>query len=206
MTYHWPQIVDNLQNYKAALHYQVVRWMKPPEGWVACNTDGASKGNPVRSAYGYCIRDKNRDLIYAEAQSIGETTNMEAEVTAAWKTLQFCVQSGLRQVKLETDSLALKNMISGSWRIPWEIVEKVEDIQEIMQQINVQVWNVFTEANQLADVIANTAINTEHKLVFQYFHQLPSLGKRILNIDKQEVPSVGIKTRRIYNNKNYQHA
>ncbi|KAK4733812.1 hypothetical protein R3W88_008073 [Solanum pinnatisectum] len=85
-------------------------------------------------------------------------------------------------------------MISGSWRIPWEIIEKVEDIQEIMQQINVHVWHIFREANQLANVIANTTINTKHKLVFQ-----------ILNIDKQEVPSVRIKTRRIYNN-NCQHA
>ncbi|KAH0661632.1 hypothetical protein KY284_026563 [Solanum tuberosum] len=75
-------MVDNLQNYEATLHYQVVRWMKPQEGWVTCNTDGASKGNPGKSAYGYCIRDKDGDLIYAEAHNIGVATNMEAEVTA----------------------------------------------------------------------------------------------------------------------------
>ncbi|KAH0650587.1 hypothetical protein KY284_030499 [Solanum tuberosum] len=138
MPYHWPQVLDRLQSYKPTLHYQMVSWRKPSEGWVTCNTDGASKGNPGVSSYGYCIRDMNGDLIYAEAHNLGETTNMEAEATAVWKALQYCLDNGVRQVRLETDSLALKNMIYGSWSIPWEIVEKVEDIQEKMQQLNVQ--------------------------------------------------------------------
>ncbi|XP_049396567.1 uncharacterized protein LOC125860610 [Solanum stenotomum] len=128
MPYHWQQMVETLQNYKPTLHYQVVRWTKPSDGWVTCNTDGASKGNPGISSYEYCIRDRNGDLIYAKAHRISETTNMEAEVTAVWKALHFCLAKDLKQVKLETDSLALKNMINGSWRIPWEIVEKVEEI------------------------------------------------------------------------------
>jgi len=84
-------------------------------------------------------------------------------------------------------------MICGSLRIPGEFVEKVEDIQAILKQINVQVWHVFREANQLADAIANAAINTEHKLVFQHFHQLPSLGKRILNISNMKSLLLGSK-------------
>lgn len=97
-------------------------------------------------------------------------------------------------------------MIRGCWRILWEVIEKVEDIQQVIQKINVQVWHVFREANQLADFIANTAINSEQKLTFQQFNQLPSKGKKILNIDKQQVPSVRIKTRRIYSNNNGHHA
>ncbi|KAH0755025.1 hypothetical protein KY290_025295 [Solanum tuberosum] len=202
MAYHCPQLMDTLQNYKPLLHYRVIRWTKPSEGWVTCNTDGASKGNPGISSYGYCIRDMNGDLMYAEAHNIGEATNMDTEVTAVWKALQYCLENDLRQVRLETDSLALKNMINESWRIPWEIVEKMEDIQEIIQQLNVEVCHVFREANQLADFIANTTINTEQKMIFQYFHQLPSLGKKILNIDKHQVPSIRIRTRKIYNNIN----
>jgi len=184
----------------------LVSWKPPSEGWVTCNTDGASKGNPGKSSYGYCIRDGNGDLIYAEAHNIGEATNMEAEVMAVWKALHYCMENRYSQVRLETDSLDLKNMIKGCWRIPWEVIEKVEDIQQVIQKINVQVWHVFREANQLADFIANTAINSEQKLTFQQFNQLPSKGKKILNIDKQQVPSVRIKTRRIYSNNNGHHA
>ncbi|KAH0758004.1 hypothetical protein KY290_021497 [Solanum tuberosum] len=68
--------VDTLHKYKPTLHYMLV----PQEGWVTCNTNGAGKGNLRQSSYGYCIRDGRGDLIYAEAQSIGEATNMEAEV------------------------------------------------------------------------------------------------------------------------------
>ncbi|KAK6782089.1 hypothetical protein RDI58_019885 [Solanum bulbocastanum] len=67
------------------LHYKLVRWKKPQEGWVTCNTDGAIKRNPRQSSYGYCIRDKRGDLIYVEAQSIGEAPNTEAKSKQAVK-------------------------------------------------------------------------------------------------------------------------
>ncbi|KAK4738193.1 hypothetical protein R3W88_001890 [Solanum pinnatisectum] len=95
---HKASMLDSLQSYKPILHYQVVRWNKP--------------------IHMYCVRDMNEDLTYAKAHNIGETTNMEVEATIAWKALQFCLDNDLRQVRLETDSLALKNMIYRSWRIP----------------------------------------------------------------------------------------
>ena len=36
---------------------------------------------PGQSSYGFFIRNRGGDCIYAEAQIIGEATNMEAEVT-----------------------------------------------------------------------------------------------------------------------------
>ncbi|KAH0715454.1 hypothetical protein KY284_008359 [Solanum tuberosum] len=80
MSFQWSEMVEVLQNYKPTLHYHLASWKPPSEGWITCNTDGASKGNPGKSAYGYCIRDGNGDLIYAEAHNIGEATNMEVEI------------------------------------------------------------------------------------------------------------------------------
>ncbi|KAH0669446.1 hypothetical protein KY289_023939 [Solanum tuberosum] len=54
-------------------------------GWVKCNTDGARKGNSGESFYGFCVRDRNGNLLYAEAQNIRITTNMEAELRALGK-------------------------------------------------------------------------------------------------------------------------
>uniref|UniRef100_M1AL57 RNase H family protein n=1 Tax=Solanum tuberosum TaxID=4113 RepID=M1AL57_SOLTU len=185
ISHHWTEMVDTLQRYKPTLYYHIVSWRPPEEGWITCNTDGASKGNPGQSAYGFCIRNIEGDLIHAEAESIGLATNMEAEVHAIWKGLQFCLRQVFVQVRLETDSLVLKNMIIRNWRIPWELVEKMEEIQEMIHQMNVQVKHIFREANMLADCIANTAVYTVEKQEFHNFNQLTSMGRRILNIDKQ---------------------
>ncbi|KAH0693326.1 hypothetical protein KY290_021507 [Solanum tuberosum] len=199
--YQWMEIVDMLQRYKPTLHYHIVNWKLPEEGWIKCNTDGASKGNPGQSAYEFCMRNNNGDLVYAEGEDIGVATNMEAEAIALWKALQFCLGNGFQKVILETDSLSLKNMLIRNWRIPWEIAERVEDSQEIMKPINVQIRHTFREANQLADYIANIAIGTTEKQQFQEYNQLPSWGRSIVNIDKQQIPSLRIRTRKI-NNKN----
>ncbi|KAH0651617.1 hypothetical protein KY285_031747 [Solanum tuberosum] len=163
MSHHWSEMVDILQRYQPNIHYLLVRWKMPREGWVTCNTDGASKGNPGLSAYGFCIRNRGGDLIYAEAQSIGEATNMEAEVRAVWEALKYCISQRMSNVHMDTDSLILKNMIVKNWKIPWEFAEKMEDIHEMVTQINVNVQHIFREANQLADFVANTAINREGK-------------------------------------------
>ena len=88
------------------------------EGWVNCNTDGASIGNQGESSYGFCIRGSQGDLVYADAQSIGNTTNMKAEITAIWKAQSYCKRCGITKVILDTDSLTLKNMIQREWRVP----------------------------------------------------------------------------------------
>ncbi|WMV24639.1 hypothetical protein MTR67_018024 [Solanum verrucosum] len=179
----------------------------PRDGWITCNTDGASKGNPGQSTYGFCLRDSKGDLIYAEAQNLGITTNMEAEAKALWEALQYCIRSQLNNIQLETDSLVLKNMIYRNWRIPWELAEIMDDIHDMLGKITVNVQHIFREkATQLADFIANSAINTEGKQIFLNFQQLPSRGRKLLNIDKLQVPSFRIKTRRISNtNYNGQH-
>ncbi|KAH0776321.1 hypothetical protein KY290_007732 [Solanum tuberosum] len=52
--------------------------------------NGTCRGNPGQSSYGFSIRDTKGDLIYAEAQCIGEATNMEAELMGVWKALPYC--------------------------------------------------------------------------------------------------------------------
>lgn len=60
----------------------MVKWVPPQQGWIKCNTNGASKENPGPSSYGFCLRDTRGDLIYAEAVECGVMSNMEAEVIA----------------------------------------------------------------------------------------------------------------------------
>ncbi|KAK6780293.1 hypothetical protein RDI58_022477 [Solanum bulbocastanum] len=130
------------------------------------------------------------------------STSIQAELMAMWSALHYYLRHDFHYVNLETDSLVLKNMIIRNWRIPWDLVERPEDIQEMLKQMHVQIHHIFREANQLADFIANTAIDKEEKQQFHNFIQLPSMGRRILNTDKHQIPSVRVKTRKINNNTN----
>ncbi|KAK6796151.1 hypothetical protein RDI58_003852 [Solanum bulbocastanum] len=47
-------------------------WMPRNANNIKCNTDGASKGNPGKSSYAYCLRDQECNLIYAQAEEISE--------------------------------------------------------------------------------------------------------------------------------------
>lgn len=116
--YQWNAMFDLLQKYKPKLLYYVVKWSPSEEFWVKCNTDGACKGNPVESSYGFCLTDWRGDLIYAEAHSLEVTTNRDAETIAIWKAMIYCKQHGFNKVRLETDSLSFKNMIEKVWKIP----------------------------------------------------------------------------------------
>lgn len=195
--YHWEGMFDSLQGYKPKLYYQLVQWSMSEEGWIKCNTDGASKGNPGVSSYGFCIRNENGDLLYAEANRIGITTNMVTELTGIWQALRYCKAQGYDHIKLETDSLSLKSMIQKEWRIPWELNERIEEIHELMNTLHIHIKHIFREANQLADLIANTTIDQEEKQQFLNFNQLPSRAKKILNMDKQQIATIRIRTRRI---------
>ncbi|KAH0681225.1 hypothetical protein KY284_022310 [Solanum tuberosum] len=63
-------------------------WIKGGnQNWKELITNGACRGNPGQSSYGFSIKDKNGDLIYVEAQLIGEATNMEAKIMGVWKAL-----------------------------------------------------------------------------------------------------------------------
>ncbi|KAH0698731.1 hypothetical protein KY284_012946 [Solanum tuberosum] len=91
--YKWEGMVALLHTYKPTLYYHVVNWKPPELGWIKCNTDEVSKGNPGQSSYGFCIRNYIGELLYAEAQDIGVTTNMDAESMAIWRALHYCFKS-----------------------------------------------------------------------------------------------------------------
>lgn len=63
--------------------------MPPEEVWVVCNTDGVNRGNPGRSTYGFCIRNREGNLLYADSKSMETCTNMEAEAQAIWRALSY---------------------------------------------------------------------------------------------------------------------
>ncbi|PHT26311.1 hypothetical protein T459_35736 [Capsicum annuum] len=111
--FHWDGMLYTLQVYKPRIHYLMVQWDNPDEGWVRCNMDGASKVKPRMSSYEFCIRDSKGNLIDGKAHNIGFNNNMEAESIATLKALVYYLSQNLLHIHLETDYLGIINMIRG---------------------------------------------------------------------------------------------
>ena len=54
-----------------------------------------------------------------------------------------------------------------------------------MATIQIHIVHIFREANQLVDCITNIAINQKDRQQYHKFQDLPSMPRKILNIDKQ---------------------
>ncbi|KAK6788048.1 hypothetical protein RDI58_016573 [Solanum bulbocastanum] len=61
----------------------------------------------------------------------------------------------------------------------------------------VKIQYIFREGNQLADFLANHAAEIDRKVEYQSFKELPSTGRKIINTDKQQIPTLRIRTRKI---------
>lgn len=69
-------------------------------------------------------------------------------------------------------------------RIPWLHVENIENIKQSIARKKIKVKHIFREVNQLADYLANMALNQAEQIQVNNFYDLPSIGRRILNIEK----------------------
>ncbi|XP_019241256.1 PREDICTED: uncharacterized protein LOC109221250 [Nicotiana attenuata] len=189
----WPHMIKFFENYKPFVITKKVTWQLPYEGWYKCNTDGASRGNPGPSSYGFCVRNHEGDLVYAKAKEIGMATNIVAEAKAIVEGLAFCVERQLHPLIMETDFLVLRKIIDGEWETPWCIGVEVRKIKEIKSTFNVLFQHVLREGNTVADFLANLVFSFAGTVTFHYFHELPPRGKALINLDKAQMPNLRIR-------------
>lgn len=88
-------------------------------------------------------------------------------------------------------------MLSRDWRIPWDVVKITEEVKRLMKETTIQVVHKYRETNKLVDVIASIVILRESMQQYNAFSLLPSMARKILNMDKQQGPSLRIRSRRI---------
>lgn len=130
----WGGLVHILGEYRPKLHHLLVKWEKPTHGKIKCNTDGVSRGNPWESAYNFCLRNDRGILIYAQAEPMGNATNMQPEIRAIKEAVTNCKAHEIREVIIESDSLITTKMIKAEWKIPWYMEDEIQHIQHIMQE------------------------------------------------------------------------
>lgn len=128
---------------------------------------------------------------------MGLATNVEAEAKAIQMTLRTSVEMGWHNITLEADSTSLVHIITGRWKCPWDLSEVIGEIITNMHKQEAVIQHIFRKRNQLADYLSNLAYSHTSKKVFLSFKELPSSGRKIMNIDKSQIPYVRVKTKEI---------
>ncbi|KAH0756909.1 hypothetical protein KY290_020402 [Solanum tuberosum] len=142
-------------------------------------------------------KNSNGDLIHAAAENIGITTNVEAEMRAIPEAIPYCGNKKMRKIILESDSLLMVKIINEAWKVPWVIAEEFDELKQEMTKLEVKTQHIYREGNKLADYLANLAINSIEKTTFSSYQQLLSLGRKIINMEKAQIPSLRCRTKRI---------
>lgn len=120
-------------------------------GVYKCNTDGSSKENPGPSSWAFCVRDYRGNFKAATTSVTPNTNSLCAEARAIERGMEFCVRNQFLPLVIETDSLAMKQIIDGNWHIPWSLSMEIRKIQEWKKKENIKIEHTMREENQVAD-------------------------------------------------------
>lgn len=138
--------------------WQMMNWIKPPNGVVKVNVDGAVDRNSSKARCGGLIRNDLGLWQQGFAYSIGNYSPLEAEAWALLKGIQLAIHHGYNKVIFESDS----NEITNYFKYRRQPATAAHNILEACKKelCRFEAWQVTLitrEQNQVADAIAKQA-------------------------------------------------
>jgi acyl dehydratase/ribonuclease HI len=132
------------------------------EGAYTANIDGAARGNPGPAAYGVIVRRPDGKTHESLGKYIGRATNNVAEYYALIAALDYAAASGIRRLRVFSDSQLIVNQIKGLYKV------KHPDLRPLHERAKKQAAGLesFTiqyvprEQNSDADKLANAALDS----------------------------------------------
>lgn len=128
-------------------------------------TDGASRGNPGPSSYGFIITNSNKKVVFKEGKNLGINTNNFAEysaVLAAFQYLQGIDNPSKVELAFFMDSRLVAEQLSGRFKVKSitlkPFVKKINVLKSLFMKTTYT--HVPREKNRLADALANEALDS----------------------------------------------
>lgn len=115
------------------------------------------------------MRNSDGDLVSAKGLKIRVTTNLVVDVVAIREGLYYCCENNLSNVIIETDSMALVQILNGAWEIPSSVTMEVNSIFRLKEVMSVRVQHSLREGNILADFFSNLAFDFAGTFEYQTF-------------------------------------
>lgn len=128
-------------------------------------TDGASRGNPGHSSYGFVILSDGK-VIHQEGKYIGKTTNNVAEYSAVLRALEYLSKKMKGKLALEVnlfaDSQLVARQLSGHYKVKAQHLKPlIDQIKTLELEIgSVSYHHIPRGQNSLADKLANQALDS----------------------------------------------
>lgn len=126
-------------------------------------TDGASRGNPGHSSYGFVVINSKGDETYQEGKYLGLATNNIAEYTAVIEALNYIKDNlGVNtEIEIRADSNLVVQQLSGKFKIKTAhikvLIDRVKSLEK--QFIKVVYRHIPRWQNKIADSLANKALD-----------------------------------------------
>ncbi|HTQ06885.1 MAG TPA: ribonuclease HI family protein [Polyangiaceae bacterium] len=124
-------------------------------------TDGAARGNPGPAGAGVMLKTPAGDVLAAEGQYLGHTTNNVAEYKALLLGLERALELGVKRLEVRADSELLIKQLKGEYRV------KNAGLRPLYEQAlallgrfeGTELKHVRREHNVEADRLANEGID-----------------------------------------------
>jgi len=132
-----------------------------PEYDFKLNFDGCSKGNPGLAGAGAVIYNYNTEL-WSNYLFIGEKfTNNHAEYSGLILGLERAVVLGIKNLKVEGDSLLVINQMKGIYKCKSDnLLELYNEAKKLEQKFDkIEYEHVLRNKNKRADELSNKAID-----------------------------------------------
>ncbi len=125
------------------------------------NVDGASRGNPGPAAIGVTVKDESNRILANISQTIGNTTNNQAEYRALIAGLEKAISLGAKQVEVKSDSELLVKQLQGHYRVKnAELKPLYSEVVKLAYSLaSFRIVAVPREQNREADKLANMALD-----------------------------------------------
>ncbi len=125
--------------------------------------DGACRGNPGEAGVGIVFQDEEGALFFKAYRYIGRATNNIAEYKALIFALEKARKLKAKSVRLYSDSQLLVNQIKGDYRVKDAKLKPLlrEALSLIEEFSKVEIKGIDRGENQLADSLANRAVDTQ---------------------------------------------
>lgn len=127
-------------------------------------TDGASRGNPGESSYGFVITDESGNKVYEEGKYIGIATNNIAEYTAVLQSFEYIVKKLFNkslELNFFMDSRLVVEQLSGRFKIKSHnlkpLITRIKEFEALFK--SVKYTHILRGKNKDADFMANLALD-----------------------------------------------